>query len=122
MSSASEEPRLEPQGATAAPPMSVEVSRQGHEHVIRLSGELDLLTVRELEAAIDVAEAGDARAIVIDLSGLEFMDSTGLAAILAAERRSSANGSRMELIRGPEQVHRVFTLTKTEERLPFRDR
>jgi anti-sigma B factor antagonist len=58
------------------------VSSQGERVVLRLDGELDLASVPTLESAM-ANETFDAMAeIVLDLRGLEFIDSTGLRAIL----------------------------------------
>jgi anti-anti-sigma factor len=61
------------------------------------------------------------RSIVLDLSGLEFIDSCGLRMILAACERSSADRDRLRLLRGPPQVQRIFEITATADRLPFAD-
>ena len=66
------------------------------------------------------AEATDAHAIVVDLSELTFMDSTGLQLLLKAYARSQADSNRLSLVRGPERVQRVFQMTGTERLLPFR--
>ena len=88
-------------------------------HVIELSGELDLDGAPQLEEELRSAESGDATAIVVDLSGLEFIDSTGIRLlVLAAERLPEG---RLSLLRGPAQVHRVFELTDLADRLPFAD-
>lgn len=50
---------------------------------------------------------------MIDLGGLEFMDSTGVHVLLAANRRSRANGQRLSLRRGPRAIHQLFELTQT---------
>jgi anti-anti-sigma factor len=66
-------------------------------------------------------EATDAEAIVLDLSGLTFMDSTGVRLIVNADARSRADADRLTLLRAPADVQRVFALTCLEQRLPFAD-
>ena len=87
---------------------------------IAAKGELDRSTVDLLNQAILEAEATTAREIVVDLSPLEFMDSSGLRLILMAHARSQADSNRLSLVRGRGQVQRVFQLTGTERLLPFR--
>jgi anti-anti-sigma factor len=99
--------------------LSVRSERDGDSHVVALLGELDLAGAPTLEQELLRVEASDAPSIVIDLASLEFIDSTGIRLILAADARSRMDGDRLALIRGPRAVHRVFELTGIAERLPF---
>jgi anti-sigma B factor antagonist len=95
--------------------------REGDVHTIGLFGELDLATAERVQHELEHAEATDAEAIVLDLSGLTFIDSTGVRLILMADARSRADSDRLALLRGPANVQRVFELTGLEDRLPFAD-
>jgi anti-anti-sigma factor len=86
---------------------------------VSLHGELDLSTVASAEEAMRQAEHSPARRLVLDLSGLTFMDSTGLRLVLRADRRSRGGGMRLRLVPGPPAVQQVFTITGTEKRLAF---
>jgi anti-anti-sigma factor len=97
------------------------VSESAGRCVVALSGDLDASTVDALDEALGYAEASAAEEIVVDLSQLAFMDSSGLRLILAAHARSQADSDRMRLVRGPRRVQRVFELTGMESRLPFVD-
>ncbi len=87
--------------------------------VIALGGELDLASAPELERELLDAEAGNPARVVIDLSDLGFMDSTGLQALLRTRERASAGSYELALRRGPHQVQRVFELTKTADAFTF---
>ena len=90
--------------------------------LLSLEGELDLATVPEAEAALMRLEhAPDTATIVLDLRRLAFMDSTGLRFVLAAGARASGNDRRFVIVRGPQNVHRVFRLARLEDRLEFAD-
>ncbi len=93
--------------------------RSDDRYVIALEGELDLDGVERVTEELERAEASDARRIVLDLSGLTFMDSSGVRLIVCANLRSQADGDRLRLIRGSERVQRVFELTGVLDRLPF---
>ncbi len=66
-------------------------------------------------------EDGGAETVVIDLSALSFLDSTGLRTIVTADQRARKTGRRLAIVKGPETVHRVFTITRLDERLDMVD-
>ncbi|MBW3609180.1 MAG: STAS domain-containing protein [Actinobacteria bacterium] len=99
--------------------LGVRSERADEAHIIELVGELDLDGAPRLDEALREAEASDATSIVVDLGGLDFIDSTGLRLLVMAAERS-AHG-RFSLLRGPKQVHRVFEMTDLVDRLPFAD-
>ncbi len=101
--------------------LEIRAERGDDEHVIALTGELDLDGAERVEQELLRAEATDARRIVLDLSDLRFIDSTGIRLILAADARSRADGDRLVLIRGPQAVQRVFELTGIVDLMPFED-
>ena len=84
-----------------------------------LSGELDIATAPRFEEALRRAEAERPETIVVDLSELAFMDSTGLRSIVSADGRAREAGRRLVLVRGSEMVQRVMRLTRLDERLEF---
>jgi anti-anti-sigma factor len=88
---------------------------------IALKGELDLSTVNKVEEELQALEASGASLIVLDLSRLTFLDSTGLRCLVTADQRAKESGRRLVLVRGPDAVQRVFTITRLEERLEMVD-
>lgn len=101
--------------------MKIESLRRSDTLVVALSGELDLASAPDLERELQLGEESSPSGIVIDLSGLGFMDSTGLQALLRARERAGEAGYRLSLRRGPHQVQRVFELTKTVDAFTFDD-
>jgi anti-anti-sigma factor len=98
-----------------------EVVREGDAARVVVSGALDLATVPILEAELaDLRHAG-VRRLVLDLSGLGFMDSTGLRCILERDAEARRDGFSIALVAGPPAVQRVFEVTGTAARLPFID-
>lgn len=81
-----------------------------------LKGEFDLSVVPAVEEEIHRVE-GSAPLLVIDLSELQFMDSSGLRTLVTADDRARKHGRRLVLIQGPPPVHRVFEITQLTERL-----
>ncbi len=90
--------------------------------LIALSGELDLSGAQALHDEVGrLADHEGVQCVVLDLRGLEFMDSSGLRVVALADRRLSAAGRGLVLVRGRETVQRVFEITRMEERLAFVD-
>jgi anti-sigma B factor antagonist len=94
--------------------------RAGGAHVV-LSGELDIATAPKLEEEVRRLEEEGRGLIVLDLRGLEFMDSSGLRALLAADTRARERGARVVLVRGDERIQRVLRITRLDERLEIVD-
>jgi len=84
-----------------------------------LSGELDVASASQLDERLSTVALGPDVSLELDLRGLEFMDSSGLRAILRADAQARRDGASMALVRGPEPVDRVFALTRLHERLSF---
>jgi anti-sigma B factor antagonist len=99
----------------------IESKTAGDDIGLLLQGELDLTSAPVFDRELKVAEAAAPARLVIDLSGLEFMDSTGLRALLLARERSGSEGHKLALRRGPRQVQRVLELTKTVDAFEFED-
>ena len=105
------------------PTLDFQTTREGTVAVIVATGELDLSGAAILETELErVTEDPELGAVVLDLSQLEFMDSSGLRLIVLADMRSREAGRRFALVKGPETVHRVFEITRMSERLDFVDR
>lgn len=101
--------------------LAIGTSRNRDEYVIELAGELDLSGVERASEAFASALESDARAIVLDLRALEFLDSTGVHTILKAEREASEQNRSLVIVRGPRQVQRILEISGVAERLAFSD-
>lgn len=85
-------------------------------------GELDLATADKLREEIDRLHVAGFNRLVLDLSKLRFMDSTGLRLVLETNARARDDGWTFSLVRGPEAVQRLFEVTNFTEHLDFVDR
>jgi anti-sigma B factor antagonist len=92
---------------------------EGARHTLALEGELDIAAAPRLEKTLrDLCDDG-ASEIVVDLEGLEFIDSTGLHALIGGMRHCRACGCAFLLTRAGKQTMRLFELTGTLELLPL---
>jgi len=82
---------------------------------IALRGELDLEHAYTFDEELKRVEALEPPCICLDLRELTFLDSCGLARLVAARRRAMKAGRRLVLVRGPAAVQRVFQLTAVDE-------
>ena len=94
--------------------------RNGPIH-ISLKGELDLSTVGKVQDELRRVEASAPAVVVLDLSKLTFLNSTGLRCLVTADERAREEGRRVVIVRGPDAVQRVFSITRLEERLEMVD-
>ncbi len=106
-------------GMSSATPLTISCLRSGTSTVLALSGELDLHSRHQLEQELGRAEDLGFDRMVVDLSALEFMDCSGMHALLGAHRRAHAAGRQLSLRRGPREVHRLFELAGVDQVFRF---
>ena len=99
----------------------VEVRDGDQAVVIGVRGELDLASSPGLEQELDRHMSGGTELVIVDLRELEFMDSTGLSVLVRAHQRATESGQRFAVVRGPQQVQRLLSLTGVAERLTLVD-
>jgi anti-sigma B factor antagonist len=101
--------------------LEVTTQDSGEQVTVSLKGELDLSSVGKVQAELQRVEADGPSLLILDLSNLSFLDSTGLRAVVTADERARENGRRFVIVRGPDAVQRVFSITRLEERLEMVD-
>lgn len=102
------------------PDLVVEVLRKAEQVTVALQGELDVHGEPEAHAALQEA-VQDAGHLVLDLRGLEFIDSSGLKLVLVWNRRLQERALPFSVVRGPAHVQRPFASAGLEGLLPFVD-
>ncbi len=89
---------------------------------LRLTGDFDLAGVGAVEHALDrLCQAPAPRRVVFDLRGLAFLDLAGLRTILRPDARGRAEAFDVVVVRPRGTSNRVFTLTRSGERLSIVD-
>ena len=104
-------------GSPAWQPFSVTVSADGDIATVSLRGELDLSGVDRAREAIEQAESDTPGLLVLDLSELDFLDSTGLEVILRAARRAHDGGRRLIVRKPSRYVKRLLEMTAIDQSL-----
>jgi anti-sigma B factor antagonist len=90
--------------------MDVAVTTAATHTVVRCEGELDLATAPELAAALDALD-GDAGPVVVDLTDVGFLDSSGLSTLLQARQRLADAGAELRLVVTRPSILRVLDVT-----------
>ena len=104
--------------AQAPSHFQIEPERVEDTVVVRLGGEFDLAGEEHFDRMVE-SLAGESQTIVIDLSGLTFIDSTGLRALLRAWKASQNGGPSLAVIPGTGQVRNTMQLTGVDDLLPI---
>jgi anti-sigma B factor antagonist len=113
--------RLADDSETSSPdptgkPADIKTRRKGDSLTVAVAGEIDLSTADKLDAAIRDAEETEIGRIVVDLSDLSFLDSTGLEVLLQASVRNRQDGNRLIFVPSKhDAVTRLIALTCTGE-------
>lgn len=99
--------------------LRVTTETEGPVTVLRLAGELDLATAGHLREHLRHAlrQGSDLRHLVVDVAGLEFLDVTGLNALLEARPHLASVGARLSLRRPRPMVRRMLALLGLEHEL-----
>lgn len=91
--------------------LNVSTASQGGHAVVTVSGELDLYTAPRLQSALTALLREHVTRVVVDLSGVEFCDSTGINVLLSAMKRIKEIGGTFELAAPRPAVNRILQVT-----------
>lgn len=115
----STQPSCEPQWEDCPPGLDCKSYADGPGFArVSLSGELDLATAPKLAEALAQVPSGTA-VVILNVSELSFMDSSGLHVIVNAAARLAETGCRLVLVPGGQQIQRIFEITGTKSQLEF---
>lgn len=93
--------------------MTAEARKMGRTLVVRLGGELDLHTAQGFRDVVEGRLDADENLVnlILNLNRVEFVDSSGLGAILGRYKRISQRGGQVYLVRVNPRVRRIFELS-----------
>jgi anti-sigma B factor antagonist len=98
-------------------PLAVERTSQDGVELVQVEGEVDIATASRLISVLNSSVADAIRSVIVDLSRVGFMDSTGLALLINANRRLSLRRKGFAVICPPGPLRRVFEITDMIETL-----
>ncbi len=86
--------------------------------VVTAPEEIDITTAPGLRSALQEAAAHGHATLVVDMTGTQFCDSSGLHALLAAHKRAQAEGGELLLVIAATPVLRIFAITGVDRIIP----
>jgi anti-sigma B factor antagonist len=98
-------------------PFAVDVQRHDDVAIVHPRGELDLVTVETLRAALAGIES--VTRLVLDLRGLSFIDSSGLRLLVELHRRAQRDRLQLTLVAPAAPIDRAIQLCGLDKALPF---
>ncbi len=91
--------------------VSVTSRRSGDRTVVHVAGEIDVYTAPALREELAVQQEAGPADLVVDLTDVPFMDSTGLGVLVGALKRARTTGGDLRLVIDQEKVLKVFRIT-----------
>lgn len=98
--------------------LSVSTHDQAGRTIVAATGEVDVYTAPVLDEALSAAIAGGATSVVVDLSGVDFLDSTGLSVLVKALKRVRDADGALDVVVTAERVSKVFRITGLDQVIP----
>lgn len=89
--------------------------------LLTLTGEIDLHSAPVLRERLSEVCAEGQRIVIVDLTGVEFLDSSALGALVSASREFSDMGGVLRLACPPPHVQKVFRITRLADVIPVFD-
>ena len=104
-----------------ARPFNVTLTEQAESVVVRVTGEVDLVTAPVLRRHLDSAIAAGHPTIIIDLSDTTFLDARGVGVLVAARKHVGHTGGHLVIRKPPALVRRVLELADQAGRVDIED-
>ncbi|MFC4564078.1 STAS domain-containing protein [Nocardiopsis mangrovi] len=103
--------------------MELKISSRSHADyaVVTVRGEIDLYTAPQLQSGLVNAVDDGARRLIVDMSRVEFCDSTGMSVLLSAMKRVRAENGDLELVAPKPAVRKILEVTGLDTVFTIRD-
>jgi anti-sigma B factor antagonist len=93
----------------------IQTETEGSSALVRIRGDFDLQVAERVADALTEIESNEPALLVIDLSRLSFMDSSGMGVIAAAHARAVEEDRRFAVVNPPAGVRRAFEVSRLNE-------
>jgi anti-sigma B factor antagonist len=95
--------------------MEIDVKDLGEHKVIAVSGEIDLYNVSELKKVLFSVTDGSYPSVVVDMKNVNYMDSSGIGALVAGQKKMKANSGKFSLLNIHEDVLNILKLATLDK-------
>jgi anti-sigma B factor antagonist len=99
--------------------LSVVTRREGARTVISVTGEIDVYTAPTLRERLNELVAEGEYHLVVDMAGVDFLDSTGLGVLVGGLKRTRAHEGTLQLVCDQEKILKVFRITGLTKVFPI---
>jgi anti-sigma B factor antagonist len=101
--------------------LSLATRTEGDRTVVEVGGEIDVYTAPKLrEQLVDLVNAGKYH-LVVDMEGVEFLDSTGLGVLVGGLKRVRAHDGSLRLVCTQERILKIFRITGLTKVFPIHE-
>lgn len=90
--------------------MDIDIKEMGEHKVIEVSGEVDLYNVSELKKALFSVTDGSHQSVIVDMKDVNYMDSSGIGALVAGQKKMKAHNGRFALMNVHDDVLNILKL------------
>jgi anti-sigma B factor antagonist len=101
--------------------LRVRTSCDDDRYTVTLTGELDIGSAAVLEDTLTEVCASGAREVLVDMAGIDFIDSSGMTALLSSQELCQKHGCQLFLTPARRPAQHAFQISGLQERLPFRE-
>lgn len=95
--------------------MEVRTEQSGQVSVVAVNGDVDLSSSRSLQSELREVISGGPSRLIVDLSGVPYMDSSGVATLVEAMQLSRKKGTRLVLCAMSEKVQSIFEIARLDK-------
>ena len=96
--------------------MDVNIRDLGKHKVIEVLGDIDLYNVGELKQAIfKLLDSEEVQSLIIDMKGISYMDSSGIGALVASQKKMKTKGGKFALLSIKEDVLNILKLATLDQ-------
>jgi anti-sigma B factor antagonist len=99
--------------------LSVATRREGAHTIISVTGEIDVYTAPTLRERLNEVVANGEYQLIVDMAGVDFLDSTGLGVLVGGLKRARSHEGSLQLVCDQEKILKVFRITGLTKVFPI---